>query len=135
MAPDFARARLRVAVWDYNPGMKRFVAFLLFALMLSGCYYPYPATPVSTGSTLQQRFDQSWSAAMGAMGDQGVYIDQQDRGAGVIRGSRNGIVVTATLFTRADDRIQVEFSQSGATSNDPDLIERVTDSYNRRMGR
>jgi len=114
--------------------MKISIAFLLVALMFSGCYYPTTPVVVS-GSTIQQRYDQSWSAAMGAMGDQGVYIDQQDRGAGVIRGSRNGIVVTATLFTRADDRIQVEFSQSGATSNDPDLIERVTDSYNRRMGR
>ena len=113
--------------------MKLSVASLLVALMLPGCYYP--ATPVSTGPTLQQRFDQSWFAAMGAMDDQGVTIDEQDRGAGVIRGSRGGIVVTATLRTRADDRIEVAFSQSGATSNDPDLISRVTDSYHRRMGR
>ena len=103
--------------------------------MLSGCYYSYPATPVATGPTLQERFDRSWSAALGAMDDQGVSIYEQDRGAGVIRGSRDDIVVTAILRTRADDRLEVEFSQSGATSNDPNLIDRVTDSYNRRMGR
>src|SRR6185436_6943734 len=99
---------------------------------LGGCYYPYPAAPVATGPTLQQRFDQSWSAAIGAMGDQGLRIDAQDRGAGVIRGSRNGIVITAEVRTRADDRIEVEFSQSGATNNDPDLMSRVSKSYNRR---
>jgi len=115
--------------------MKLSVPSLLVALMLGGCYYPYPPTPVSTGPTLQQRFDQSWSAAMGAMGDQGLTIDEQDRGAGVIRGSRGGIVITATLRTRADGRIEVEFNQSGATSKDPDLISRVSKSYHRRMGR
>jgi hypothetical protein len=110
-------------------------ASLLVALALGGCYYPPPPTPVATGPTLQQRFDRSWSAAMGAMGDQGLRIEEQDRGAGVIRGSRDGIVITATLRTRADERIEVEFSQSGATSNDPNLMSRVSDSYHRRMGR
>jgi hypothetical protein len=120
---------------DYNDRMKLVAASLLAALLLGGCYYPYPTTPVSTGPTLQQRFDQSWSAAMGAMGDQGLTIAEQDRGAGIIRGSRGGIVITATLRTRADQRIEVEFSQSGATSNDPDLMSRVSKSYHRRMGR
>jgi len=115
--------------------MKLSAASLLVALLLGGCYYPYPSTPVATGPTLQQRFDQSWSAAVGAMGDQGLTIDEQNRGAGVIRGSRGGIVITATVRTRTDDRIQVEFSQAGATSNDPDLMSRVSKSYHRRMGR
>ena len=103
--------------------------------MLGGCYYPYPPAPVATGPTLQQRFDQSWSAAIGAMGDQGLRIEEQDRGAGVIRGSRSGIVITAAVRTRPDNRIEVEFSQSGDTSNDPKLMSRVSDSYHRRMGR
>ena len=115
--------------------MKLLAASLLVALVLGGCYYPYPTTPVSTGPTLQQRFDQSWSAAIGAMGDQGLTIDDQDRGAGVIRGSRGGIVITATVRTRADNRVEVEISQSGATGNDPDLMSRVSKSYHRRMGR
>jgi hypothetical protein len=121
----------------YTDRMRFSGASLLVALVLGGCYYPYPPppTPVATGPTLQQRFDQSWSAAIGAMGDQGLRIDEQDRGAGVIRGSRNGIVITATLRTRADGRIEVEFSQSGATDNDPDLMSRVSKSYHRRMGR
>ena len=115
--------------------MKLSVASLLAALMLGGCYYPYPTTPVSTGPTLQQRFDQSWSAVTAAMGDQGLTVDEQDRGAGVIRGSRSGIVITVTVRTRADGRVQVEFSQAGETRNDPDLMSRVSKSYHRRMGR
>src|SRR4030095_16815751 len=110
-------------------------ATLLVVFVLGGCYYPYPTTPVATGPTLQQRFDQSWSAALGAMGYEGLCIDQQERGAGVIRGSRGGIVITATIRTRADGRIEVEFSQSGATDNDPDLMSRVSKSSHRRMGR
>ena len=121
--------------WDYDARMKLTVASLLLALLAGGCYYPYPATPVATGPTLQQRFDQSWAAAMGAIGDQGLTIDQQDRGAGVIRGSRSGIVITATVRTRSESRIQVVFSQSGATRNDPDLMNHVSKSYHRRMGR
>ena len=115
--------------------MRPSVASLFVALVLGGCYYAPPPTPVATGPTLQQRFDESWSAAVGAMSDQGLTIVEQDRGAGVVRGSREGITITATVRTRADERIQVEFSQSGATSNDPDLMSRVSQSYHRRMGR
>ena len=126
---------LTFRVRAYNDRMKLSAAFLLVALTLGGCYYPYPPPPVTTGPTLQQRFDQSWSAAVGAMTDQGLTIDEHDRGSGVLRGSRGGIVITATLRTRPDDRIEVKFGQSGATSNDPDLINRVSKSYHRRMGR
>jgi hypothetical protein len=112
--------------------MKRAVAALLVAFTLGGCVY---YEPVPVGPTTQQRFDRSWSAAMSAMSDQGVTIDAQDRGAGVIRGNRGSIVITAQLQTLADGSIQVRFDQSGATSTDPNLIHRVSDSYDRRMGR
>lgn len=91
--------------------------------------------PVAVGPTTEQRFDRSWSAALGAMSDQGVTIETQDRGAGVIRGSRGGISISAMVQTLADGSIQVRFDQSGATSTDPNLIHRISDSYDRRMGR
>jgi hypothetical protein len=69
------------------------------------------------------------------MYDQGLTITTQDRSAGVIRGDRGGITITATVETRPDGRIQVQFNSSGATGTDPGLIDRVTESYNRRMGR
>ena len=114
--------------------MIRTLAILLIALALGGCAY-YEPVPVPAGPTTQERFDRSWSAATGAMADQGVRVDAQDRGAGVIRGNRNGIAITAKLQTLADGRIQVQFDQSGPTSADPGLIQRVSDSYDRRMGR
>src|SRR5688500_14120587 len=101
-------------------------------LSLGGCvvYEPYPGYPVSP----QQRFDRSWAAASGAMSDQGLKITSQDRGAGVIRGERSGITITATLHTLADGAVQVKFA-SNRDSPDPGLVHRVSESYDRRMGR
>jgi hypothetical protein len=110
----------------------RVVALCLAVTTVAGCVY---YEPVAVGPSPQQRFDRSWSAALGAMVDQGVAIETQDRGAGVIRGSRGGIALTAMLQTQADGSIQVRFDQSGATSTDPGLIHRVSESYERRMGR
>jgi len=62
-------------------------------------------------------------------------ITSQDRGAGVIRGERGGVTITATLETLPDGRLQVTFASKGATSGDPALAQRVSDSYDRRMGR
>jgi hypothetical protein len=109
-------------------------------LALSGCYAyppppPYAPAPMYPQPTTQQRFDRSWSAAAGALSDQGLTIASQDRGAGVIRGERGSVAVTATVETLTDGRIQVKFTSRGATSADPALMQRVSDSYDRRMGR
>jgi hypothetical protein len=104
--------------------------------LLTSCYYYPQAVPVAApGPTAAQRFDRSWNAAAGAMVDQGVTITSQDRGTGVIRGTRGAITVLATLQTQADGSIQVKFNTSGATDTDPGLIHRVSDSYDRQMGR
>ena len=117
---------------DYTARMKRLLVLVLAVFVLGGCVV---YEPVVVGSTPQQRFDRSWSAAMGAMIDQGITIQAQEPGAGVIRGNRGGINITAMLQTLADGSIQVRFDQSGATSTDPGLIHRVSESYERRMGR
>ena len=107
-------------------------ALLCSALLslLGGCvvYEPYP---VST----QSRFDQSWNAATGAMADQGISITTQDRGAGIIRGARSGINIQASVRTLPDGRVEVRFDSSGETRSDPGLVHRVSESYDRRMGR
>ena len=110
----------------------RWPAAIAVFLMLGGCV-AYEPVLVSSPQTTQQRFDRAWSAASGAMYDQGMSITAQDRAAGVIRGERGGVTITATLFTQADGSIQVKFSTSG-NSADPSLIERVSSSYDRRMG-
>jgi hypothetical protein len=102
-------------------------------LSVGGCVM-YEPVVVSPQSTVQQRFDRAWSAAAGAMYDQGVAITVQDRVAGVIRGERGAIAITATFQTMADGSIQVKFNSSGANSTDPGLLNRISDSYDRRMG-
>ena len=103
------------------------VLFGLLSLGACVAYAPYPVSP-------QQRFDQSWAAAAGAMSDQGVKVTSQDRSAGVIQGDRSGITIIATLQTLPDGRLQVKFDSKGDRA-DPGLIQRVSDSYDRRMGR
>jgi hypothetical protein len=107
---------------------------LLFAtaVSLAGCVV---YEPVVVGPTVQERFDRSFAAAAGAMSDQGLAITSQDRGAGTIRGTKDGAVIVASLQTLADGSIQVRFDSSGASGNDPNLIHRVSSSYDRRMGR
>jgi hypothetical protein len=105
--------------------LRRLVAVLAL-LSLGACVVYEP--------TVQERFDRSWFAATGAMSDQGLAITSQDRGAGVVRGERGGIAITATLQTMADGSLQVRFDSKNDRA-DPGLIQRVSDSYDRRMGR
>ena len=44
------------------------------------------------------------------------------------------IGVTAVVRTQADGRVRVEFNTTG-TASDPGLVERISASYERRMGR
>ena len=97
-------------------------------LALSSCVY-YPPVPVAVPGP--SRFDQSWAAASGAIVDNGLTITQQDRATGMIRGERGDNAVTATLEPLPDGRVQVKFNARG----DPGLLERVSNSYERRMGR
>jgi len=80
-------------------------------------------------------FDRSSSAAVGAMQDQGVQIDVEDRAGGVIRGRRCGIDVAASVRTQADGSVRVQFDSSGATEQDPTLLHRISSADDRRMGR
>jgi hypothetical protein len=118
--------------------MKSAFARLLtvFAVLftLSGCYvydpYPYGAPPPGPS-----KFERAWNAAMGAMQDQGVQVGGSDRSTGVIDGRRGGINVKTRVLTQADGSVRVEFNMSGATSEDPSLPDRISRSYDARMGR
>ncbi|HEY1327361.1 MAG TPA: hypothetical protein VGI14_10515 [Casimicrobiaceae bacterium] len=106
---------------------------LVVACCLSACVV-YEPVPVSQPTT-QQRFDRSWAAAAGAMSDEGVTITQQDHGSGVIRGTRGNALVTASVQTLADGRIQVKFDAVGPSGSDTAFVHRLSDTYDRRMGR
>ena len=117
--------------------MNKLIMLVIVASLtiLSGCVYHTPAPGTYTTTSSVSKFDRSWSAAIGAFSDQSVRLTSQDRGAGVIQGTRNGINVTGNVQQQADGRVRVQFDTSGATTQDPGLIERITQSYNRRMGR
>ena len=91
--------------------------------------------PVPVGHSRPASYDRSWNAAVGAMREQGVTISQEDRAAGVVRGSRGSINVTGSVQPQADGSVRVQFDTSGATANDPTLIDRITRSYQAYMGR
>ena len=113
---------------------KKVSYLLLAAILISGCTY-YQTAPGVYTTTPPSKFDRSFAAVVGAFEDQGVRITTEDRSAGKVVGSRNGIDVRATLQTQANGSVRVAFNTSGATSNDPELIDRISRSYNRRMGR
>lgn len=102
------------------------------AALLGGCVV---YEPVPVGYSRPASFDRSWNAAVAAMREQGVAVTQEDRAAGVVRGSRGGINVVANVRTQADGSVRVQFDTSGDTGSDPTLIDRITRSYNAYMGR
>lgn len=102
--------------------------------LLAGCTY-YEVSPGVYATAPASTFDRSWSAARNAFLEQSVRIVQEDRSTGTLRGNYNGIDVLALLRTQADGSVRVEFRTANATQVDPQLIERITSSYDRLMGR
>jgi hypothetical protein len=115
---------------DLVHGVRAALAATLLALPLAGCVVYEPA-PYQQPSS----FDRSWNAALGALQDQGVTVRAQDRANGVITGARGAVNVTANVRTQADGRVRVEFSTTGGAAAEPGLVERISASYDARMGR
>lgn len=111
-----------------------FILLTLAVALTSGCTY-YQTAPGVYSTAPVSKFDKSWSAAVGALADQSVKITVENREAGVVQGVRNGIDVTANVRTQADGSVRVQFDTAGDTARDPELINRITAAYNRRMGR
>jgi len=115
---------------------KNILTVSVMVVLLAGCTY-YETAPgyYVSAPALVNNYDRSWPAAVGAFEDQGVRIVTEDRSTGFLRGTRDRIDVTANVRTQADGSVRVEFNTAGETSRDPDLINRVSRSYDRRMGR
>jgi hypothetical protein len=111
------------------------LAACVVVLALSGCaYYVVPAgTPVPGGYAAPASFDRSFAATAGAMRDEGLAITLEDRNAGTVVGRLDGATVTANVRTQADGSVRVQFDSRDV--RDPALIERISRSYDRRMGR
>ena len=107
-------------------------------LALAGCaYYVAPdGTVVPAGYpvvTAPASYDRSFAAAGAAMSDQGIAITQQDPAKGLIVGRTGAATVTANVSRQADGSVRVQFD--ARDNSDPGLLERVSRSYERRMGR
>ncbi|MFO7494102.1 MAG: hypothetical protein R6X05_00520 [Desulfobacterales bacterium] len=115
---------------------KAILPFVVLCLVIAGCTY-YQTAPgyYGPGASPESKFDRSWSAAVGAFEDQGVRVTTADRPAGFLSGTRDAIHVTASLRSQADSSVRVEFNTAGETGRDPALINRISRSYDRRMGR
>ncbi len=102
--------------------------------LIAGCTV-YEVAPGAYVTVPPSTFERAWAAARNAFLDQGVRITQEDRATGTIGGTKNGISLAAYVRTQADGSVRVEFNTVGATSVDPQLIERISQAYERYMGR
>jgi hypothetical protein len=107
---------------------KRVLCILVAASSLAGCV-AYEAVPAP------DPFQTSFRAATGAIGDAGLTLVTADQATGTIRGTRGSVEGIIAVRHRPDGRIGVEISARDPDRADPTLVQRLTDAYNRRMGR
>ena len=102
--------------------IRRIAATMLLALGLAACvvYEPVPVDPM----------ERPWQSAVGAFEDAGLPLTTVDRPTGTLRGKRGDSQGTILVRMRNDGRVGVEI-----TASDAAITQRLTDSYNRRMGR
>lgn len=100
--------------------------------LLAGCPY-YAVPPGAVVTSTPASFDRSFSAASGAMHDEGLAITVQDPATGSVVGTLDGSTVTASVRQQADGSVVVQFNSTNA--RDPTLLERISRGYDRRMGR
>lgn len=115
----------------------RIAVALAIAAGVAACYpyYPYYGYGYGYPPPAAASYDRSWNAALLAMQDQGVRISGEDRGAGLIDGERGGMTIRTRLNRQGDGSVRVEFNVGGNLSEDPDLPNRISRSYDTRMGR
>jgi hypothetical protein len=75
------------------------VALAIATTLPTGCVV-YETAPGYYATTPPPAFDRAWAAAVGAHEDQGVRITAEDRSSGYVRGTRDGIDVTANSVRR-----------------------------------
>jgi len=113
-------------------GVRVMAVAVVCGAALAACAYPYPVAPVTAVPTTS-RYDSAFAAAAGAMRDQGVALGVQDQSAGRLAGTRNSRQVTASVLRQADGTVRVQFD--GDDPADPGLLDRISRSYDARMGR
>jgi hypothetical protein len=108
----------------------RGAAAALGAAALAGCV-PYPVYTAPPPS----KYDRVWDAAYGAAQDAGVRITTADRGGGLIQGTRDGVDVTIRVRGQPDGGAVAEIKTAAPGGQDGGLAGRISQAYDRRMGR
>jgi hypothetical protein len=105
------------------------------ALALAACtYYVMPdGTAVPAGSAPPSNFERTFTAAAAAMRDQGLAISVEDRARGTVVGTYDGGTVTANVRPQPDGSVRAQFDARNV--RDAGLLERISSSYDRRLGR
>jgi hypothetical protein len=83
----------------------------------------------------QDPIEVSFNAAHGALSDAGLTVVSADRATGTLRGARGDVEGIIQVSMRADGRVGVAVSSRDPAKRDPGLVDRLTEAYNRRMGR
>jgi hypothetical protein len=115
--------------------VNRHRAWLSILLLAAGCTVYQPVVVAPSPPSGPSTFDRSWNAALQAAQDSGVYVYSADRTSGVISGNGDGSSVIIKVFTQADGRVRVEFNVTSPTGTDTVLANRLSDAYDRNMGR
>lgn len=89
--------------------------------------------PATFSSAPLTTFDRSFSAAVRAFRDEGVGDINADRQAGSITGRAGSTPISAAFRRQADGTLSVQFASPDPKAND--LLQRIYNTYNRRMGR
>ena len=113
----------------------RLGAAALGAAAVAGCapYPVYTAPPASAPPP--SKYDRVWDAAYGAAQDAGVRITSADRGSGLIQGAKDGVEVTIRVRPQADGGAVAEIKTAAPGGQDGGLGGRISQAYDRRMGR
>ncbi|WP_240804912.1 penicillin-binding protein [Cupriavidus oxalaticus] len=129
----------KIAGLHFRSGLTAGVIIMRLSLMASSGILALSAcalTPAGTGAftvMTPASFDRTFTAAAGAMQDQGLALSLEDPVNGIVVGSLESSAVMADVDQLADGHVRVTFDSTGA--NDPALMARISSSYNRRMGR
>ena len=109
------------------------LALVLGSLLAAGCTV-YQTAPGVYSPAPPSTFDRAWAAAQGAAYDEGVTVTSENPSNGLILGRKGPFDVTISLTTQADGSVRVSIKTKGPEFEDPTLNQRLTQSYNRRMG-
>jgi hypothetical protein len=109
------------------------LTLVLGSLLLAGCTV-YQTAPGVYSPAPPSTFDRAWEAARGAAYDEGFTVTSENRSNGLILGRKGPFDLTISLTAQVDGSVRVSFKTLGPESVDPTLNQRLTQSYNRRMG-